>query len=150
MGLCGMSCSSREEFHPQLDVLSGDGSTLSGRSINYGEAGGSTEVSVRSNAEWSIVSDASWLEISPSCGTGDGSVVISAGASDASRSGVVEIALTASPQVRMSFDVVQYVEPEEDPQYEIIYRDCFDGAAASPEYGDTGDGWPAVGVHIAQ
>lgn len=145
MGLCGMSCSSREEFHPQLDVLSGDGSTLSGRSINYGEAGGSTEVLVRSNAEWSIVSDASWLEISPSCGTGDGSVVISAGASDASRSGVVEIALTASPQVRMSFDVVQYVEPEEDPQYEIIYRDCFDGAAASPEYGDTGDGWPAVG-----
>lgn len=145
MCLCGISCSSREEFHPQLDVLSVDGGTLSDRSLNYGEAGGRTTVSVRSNAEWSVVSDASWLTVSPSRGTGDGNVTIAVGTSGASRSSVVEVALTSSPQVRVSFDVVQYVEPEEEPHYEIIYRDGFDGAAASPEYGDTGDGWPTVG-----
>lgn len=141
---CMVSCGPKhEEFRPQLEVLLPSGGSLADGSVNYDAGGGATDFVVRSNGGWSITGGTSWLEISPSSGTGDGAVRISAAAAESSRSAVVEVSMTQAPQVRISFNVVQRVEetepedPEEpdDPLQGIIYRDSFDGAEARAEYG---------------
>ena len=151
--VCMVSCGPKhEEFRPQLEVLLPSGVSLADGSVNYDAGGGATDFVVRSNGGWSITGGASWLEISPSSGTGDGAVRISAAAAESSRSAVVEVSMTQAPQVRISFNVVQRVEktepedPDEpdDPLQGIIYRDSFDGAEARAEYGPTGDAWPTL------
>lgn len=145
-----VSCASRGEEAPRLEVLSSEGMSLDGRSLNFGGEGCSEEIFIRSNGEWCISVDAAWLEVVPARGDGDGGSVVTAEKTEESRSAVVEVSMTAAPQVRVTFDVVQRVdeEPEEGPgedsESEIIYMDSFDGEEAHAEYGASGDEWPTV------
>ena len=141
------SCrSSAETFTPQLEVFTSEGVSLADRSLNYDGEGGTAAVMIRSNGEWRVTGGASWLEILPTQGSGDGNVTIASEAAAASRSAVVEVSMTAAPQVRVSFDVVQRVEAPEPPesQPEVIYYDSFDGEEVRAEYGQTKDQWPSL------
>ena len=146
LSLWFVSCrSSAETFTPRLEVFTAEGVSLADGSLDYDGEGGTTAVMVRSNGEWSVSGGASWLDVSPTQGSGDGSVTLTLESAADSRSAVIEVAMTAAPQVRVSFDVVQRVEKvPEPPQPEVIYRDSFDGAEACAEYGQTKDQWPSL------
>ena len=116
LSLWFVSCrSSAETFTPRLEVLTAEGVSLADGSLDYDGEGGTTAVMVRSNGEWSVSGGASWLDVSPTQGSGDGSVTLTLASAADSRSAVVEVAMTAAPQVRVSFDVVQRVEKVPEP-----------------------------------
>lgn len=146
------SCrSSSETFSPRLDVFTTEGVSLADGSLDYDGEGRTVSIAVRSNGGWRVSGGASWLDVSPTQGSGDGSVNLTLESAAASRSAVVEVSMTSSPQVRVSFDVVQRVEEpqEESPQPEIIYRDSFDGEEAHAVYGPTKDQWPSLSEFAA-
>ena len=71
--------------------------------LSFGAAGGSLNLSVLSNTNWSVSSVPSWITVSPNQGEGDGTVKVTASENPntANRSGVIHLTQTG-----LSIDVV--------------------------------------------
>lgn len=109
-----LSCNSSTEQPPHLSIAVA-GRDLSASAINF-EKESTVRVDVSSNAQWQVLCNADWVELKPRQGNGNGYFDVSVRASEQARSAVVTVALTASPQVRHSFDVVQRASlPNEEP-----------------------------------
>lgn len=66
------SCSGSEE----PDVPVGSTLSLNVTTLEFGQEGGSQTVAVTSNAEWTVSTSAEWISVSPSEGSGNGTIVV--------------------------------------------------------------------------
>lgn len=112
--MSAISCSSSsEDVLPTLSI-SVDGRDLSGTALNL-EGASSVEVDVKSNSQWRVACDASWVTIVPREGSGEGSFQVTVSEAYSSRSAVVVVSIIGHEGVKHFFDVIQRVtQPQPD------------------------------------
>ncbi len=74
--------------------------TISSSSLGYTPEGGLQTVSISSNVYWTVTSDQTWLTVSPSAGSNDGSVSISCSSNSSTSSRIGTVALTGEGESR--------------------------------------------------
>ncbi len=99
---------------PELTISLVGGGELDNHAVNFTQEGDKMTVNIASNTTWRVKSNADWLQLSKLSGRGDDYITITADAAEKSRSAAVEIYLTDFNQIRASFDIIQYVEPQEE------------------------------------
>lgn len=137
--------SSSEDEMPRLSI-SADGIDLSGSALNFQQSAASVKVGVSSNSQWRVSCSATWVEATPTDGSGNGSFRVAVSKSSVSRSAVVTVSLIGNDNIRHSFDVIQRVSqtlpdtPNTEPNQPSESEDNPDEGQDSPNDGDDGMG----------
>lgn len=141
MSLLVACSSSSEDEMPRLSI-SADGIDLSGSALNFQQSAASVKVGVSSNSQWRVSCSATWVEATPTEGSGNGSFRVAVSKSSVSRSAVVTVSLVGNDNIRHSFDVIQRVSqtlpdtPNTEPNQPSGDDDNSDEEQGSPDDGD--------------
>ena len=107
-------CNSDKEPVPTLVIYSDKGIDLSDDVLHFSAKGGEVELDIRSNSEWQIQSDESWLNFSAKQGSRNDIVTMTVAPTVTDRSAVVVVRLNKKPQVQCTFGVTQWCDNADD------------------------------------
>ena len=117
---------------------------VSPEELSFASSGGSSLLSVSSNQSWTVSSDALWLSLSKTLGTGDGTLTISAEANTSSSNRSCKVMFRAG-EIIYTVDVFQEGSPKTIVGHScvdlglpsgILWATCNLGASSPEEYGD--------------
>ena len=107
-------CNSDKEPVPTLSIYSDKGIDLSDDVLHFRAKGGEVELDIRSNSEWHVQSEESWLSFSTKNSSRNDVVTMTVAPTTTSRSAVVVVNLIKKPQVQCSFGVTQWCDNADD------------------------------------